>query len=167
MPFLANERQLSRPRGVREWRRMVMFVLVGIAGQGLIGWQPVLFTGSATAAAPDEEVPPEYKMKAIPPGWRDDPKIRAAGQEVFEGKTIPEVNCARCHGNDGKPTRVGKGAPDFSDPAESNKHSDAHWFWRLTEKKSGSKMPGYKDKLTEEQRWQVIAYVRALAQKAK
>jgi len=42
--------------------------------------------------------------------------------------------------------------------------SDAEWFWRLSEKKPGSKMPGFKDKLSEAQRWQVITYLRTLAQ---
>jgi mono/diheme cytochrome c family protein len=49
----------------------------------------------------------------------------------------------------------------------SKKHSDARWFWRISEKKSGSKMPGYKDKLSEEQLWQVIAYLRILAQSGR
>ena len=59
---------------------------------------------------------------------------------------------------------LGQGAHDLSDPTEGKKHSAAEWFWRLSEKKPGSKMPGYKDKLSEEQRWQVIAYLRALTQ---
>lgn len=164
MSLLANERGLSCPREVLRWRSMALLVMIGLVVHALIDWQPVLFKGIALAADIEREIPPEYRTKVMPSRWRDDPNIRAAGKEVFEGKAKPDVNCARCHGNDGKPTRLGKGAPDLSDPSEGKNHSDAYWFWRISEKKPGSKMPGYKDKLSEEERWQLIAYLRTLAQ---
>ena len=133
---------------------------MGILAGTLIG-------GALTLATADEAVPPDYAGKVMPPGWQSDPKVLTAGKEIYEGKAKPDVNCAKCHGNDGKPTRLGKGAPDLSDPAEGGKHSDTHWFWRISEKKSGTTMPGYKDKLTEEQRWQAIAYLRTLTQSVK
>ena len=124
-----------------------------------------------TAAMADERaeeaIPPEYAGKIMPTGMRDDPSVRVTGKDIYEGKINPEVNCARCHGSDGKPTKLGKGAPDLSDAAAGKKHSDARWFWRISEKKSGTTMPGYKDKLTEEQRWQVIAYLRILTPSGK
>ena len=115
----------------------------------------------------EEAIPPEYAGKIMPAGMRDDSNARVTGKDIYEGKLNPEVNCVLCHGSGGKPTMVGKGAPDLSDPTAAKKHLDAEWFWRLSEKRSGSKMPGYKDKLTEEQRWQVIAYLRAFAQIGK
>lgn len=124
-----------------------------------LGWTAVMADEGT-----EDAIPPEYTGKIMPAGMRDDPKARVTGKDIYEGKVNPEVNCARCHGSDGKPTKLGKGAPDLSDPAASKKHSDAQWFWRLSEKKPGSKMPGYKDKLSEEQQWQVIAYLRALTQ---
>lgn len=127
----------------------------------------MLVATGPTVAASDEAVPPDYAGRVMPAGWAGDPKVIAAGKEIYEGKAKLDVNCAKCHGSDGKPTRLGKGAPDLSDPAEDSKHSDAHWFWRISEKKLGSKMPGYKDKVSEEQRWQVIAYLRSLAQSGR
>lgn len=127
----------------------------------------MLMATGATAASSDEAVPPDYAGKAMPAGWPGDSKVLAAGKEIYEGKAKPDVNCAKCHGSDGKPTRLGKGAPDLSDPTEGSKHADTHWFWRISEKKSGTTMPGYKDKLSEEQRWQVIAYLRTLTQLGK
>lgn len=123
----------------------------------------ILVSGSLVAAG-DEDAPPDYAGKTLPPGWQTDSTILTAGKDIYEGKLKPEVNCAKCHGSDGKPTRLGKGAPDLSDAKEGRMHKDGQWFWRVSEKKVGSKMPGYKDKLTEEQRWQVIAYLRTLAQ---
>ncbi len=129
----------------------------------------VILTSLARALAlgAEETTPPEFAGKIMPAEMRDDVKTRAAGKDIYEGKINPAVNCARCHGNDGKPTKLGKGAPDLSNSAEVGQHSDARWFWRISEKKAGTTMPAYKDKLTEEQRWQVIAYLRTLAPSAK
>lgn len=114
-----------------------------------------------------DAIPPEYAGKMMPAGMRDNPKASLAGKDIYDGTVNPEVNCARCHGSDGKPTKLGKGAHDLSDPTEGQKHSDAEWFWRLSEKSPGSKMPSFRDKLSEEQRWQVIAYLRTLTQSGK
>lgn len=129
----------------------------------------VALAGAAASAddAPEGAIPPEYAEKIMPVAMRDDPQAHMTGKELYEGKINPAVNCARCHGSDGKPTKLGKGAPDLSDPAVSKKHSDTHWFWRISEKKAGTTMPSYKDKLTEEQRWQVIAYLRTLVPSGK
>ncbi len=121
----------------------------------------------ALALGAEGAIPPEFAGKIMPAEMRDDSKAHVAGKDSYEGKVNPAVNCARCHGNDGKPTRLGKGAPDLSNPAEVGQHSDARWFWRISEKITGATMPSYKDKLTEEQRWQVLAYLRTLAPSGK
>ncbi len=109
------------------------------------------------------EVPPEYKGKHLPAGWGSDPKVLEAGKAIYEGKTIREVNCADCHGLDGKPTRKGKGAQDLTDLTLA-KQPDDELFWKVSEGVPRTKMRGWKKYLTEDQRWQVIAYVRAFAQ---
>lgn len=134
----------------------------------VIGFLVVLAGAAASANdAAEEAIPPEYAGKILPVAMRDDPQAHMTGKELYEGKINPAVNCARCHGSDGKPTKLGKGAPDLSDQTVSKKHSDTHWFYRISEKKAGTTMPSYKDKLTEEQRWQVIAYLRTLAPSGK
>jgi len=110
-----------------------------------------------------EAIPPEYQGKQMPSGWLTDPKVIAAGKAIYEGKTNPKVKCALCHGEDGTPTRIGRGAPDFSDPSEA-RVSDAQWFWKISEGKRRTKMRSHKKHLTEEQRWRVIAYMRTFAQ---
>ena len=126
-----------------------------------------LMATGPTFASSDETVPPDYAGKVMPVGWPSDPKVLAAGKDIYEGKQKPDVNCAMCHGHDGKPTSVGKGAPDLSGLAEGSKHSDTYWYWRISEKKFGTTMSAYKDKLTEEQRWHVIAYLRTLTQSGR
>lgn len=112
------------------------------------------------------QIPPEYQGKKMPNGWLADPKVLAAGQAIYEGIGDSDVNCAGCHGIDGKPTRKGRGAPDLSDHQEAQK-SDAQWFWEISEGKRRTKMRGHAKHLTEEQRWKVIAYMRTLAQSTK
>jgi len=111
-------------------------------------------------------IPPEYQDKQMPNGWLTDPQVLAAGKAIYEGKTNPKVKCAVCHGKDGKPTRKGRGAPDFSDPSEA-RVSDAQWFWKISEGKRRTKMRSHKKHLTEEQRWQVIAYMRTFVKNSK
>jgi mono/diheme cytochrome c family protein len=144
--------------------RVIRSAMVG----GALGVLTAIFLVSGSlVAAGDDDLPPDYVGKTLPSGWQIDSTILAAGKDIYEGKLKPEVNCAKCHGSDGKPTRLGKGAPDLSDATEGRTHTDGQWFWRVSEKKVGNTMPGYKDKLSEEQRWQVIAYLRTLTQSGK
>jgi mono/diheme cytochrome c family protein len=141
---------------------ILLRIVVAIGFMASLEWAAAMADEGA-----EEAIPAEYAGKVLPARIRDDPKARVTGKEIYEGKVNPEVNCAQCHGIDGKPTKLVKGAPDLSDPAVGKKHSDAQWFWRVSEKKVGSTMPGFKDKVSEEQRWQVIAYLRTLAQSGR
>lgn len=138
-----------------------------MVGRALGVLTAILLVSGSLVAAGDDDVAPGYAGKTLPAGWQTDATMLAAGKDIYDGKLKPDVNCAQCHGNNGKPTRLGKGAPDLSDAKEGRTHTDGQWFWRVSEKKVGSTMPGYKDKLTEEQRWQVIAYLRTLTQSGK
>jgi mono/diheme cytochrome c family protein len=91
-----------------------------------------------------------------------------AYEESFErGAASYIVHCATCHGDGG----MGDGpAGTALDPAPaaiahtSQMMSDDYLFWRISEG-SGSfntAMPGWKNTLDEQARWDVINYVRAL-----
>ncbi|MDZ7379500.1 MAG: hypothetical protein ONB06_09160, partial [candidate division KSB1 bacterium] len=82
MSFVAKGRDLSCPREVLLWRSMASLVIIGLVVHVLIAWQPAFFQEIALAADLEKEIPPEYKTKAMPPGWRDDPNIRAVGKDV-------------------------------------------------------------------------------------
>ncbi len=144
--------------------RVIRSAMVGRA----LGVLTAILLGSGSlVAAGDDDLPPAYVGKILTPGRQMDSTMLAAGKNIYEGKLKPDINCVMCHGTDGRPTRIGNGAPDLSDPTEAKNHSNEYWFLRLSEKTPGSKMPGYKDKLSEEQRWQVIAYIRTLTQSGK
>ncbi len=126
----------------------------------------ILSPGEAFPQESDKDIPPEYQDKLMPSGWLTDPQVLAAGKAIYEGKTKAKAKCAGCHGEDGKPTRKGRGAKNFTDPSET-RDSNTHWFWEISEGKRRTKMRRHKKHLTEEQRWQVIAYIRTFAQASK
>ncbi|MEO8045927.1 MAG: cytochrome c [Nitrospirota bacterium] len=120
----------------------------------------VLVGGKAYAEdpVPLPEVPAEYADKKMPAGFLTDPKVLAEGALIYTGEANPQVNCASCHGKDGKPVK--KGARDFRDKAQMARMSDAFWFWRVSEGIPKTKMKAWRSQLSEEQIWQVIAYER-------
>ncbi len=93
---------------------------------------------------------------------------------IARGKKIYQQYCQVCHGADGKGT--GPAAKGLAHPpADLTNHfhrpphdGDAYLFWRVSEggtvepfKSMGSAMPAFKTILSEEQRWDVLAYVHA------
>ena len=72
------------------------------------------------------------------------------------GANLHATNCASCHGKDGKPVKAG--ARDFRRTEQMKLYSDAQWFWRVSEGVKGTKMKAWKTKLSEDERWKVIAY---------
>lgn len=118
-------------------------------------------------------VPIEYKEKHMPDGWWTDSEVIAKGEKIYQegvefigpdgAKEIQR--CAECHGASGKPKL--KGARDFREPPRMNKFSDSFWFWRISEGVPKTKMPAWKDRLTEEQRWQVMAFEHTFSHAGK
>ncbi len=126
---------------------------------------------------PLPKVPPEYNNHHMPDGWWTDPKVFAAGENIYQkgvqvtikkkGKK-PKTKvrkCAKCHGKTGKPKL--RGARDFRSAKSINRMSDSYFFWRVSEGVKKTKMKGWKEWLTQEQRWQVIAYVHAYSHGGK
>jgi mono/diheme cytochrome c family protein len=101
-------------------------------------------------------VPVAYQDKHMPDGWWTDPKIIEEGKKIFIGEENIDVNCASCHGKDGKPVK--RGARDFRVTQRMSLYSDSVWFWRVSEGVSKTKMKAWKSKLSEEDIWKVIAF---------
>ena len=68
------------------------------------------------------------------------------------------MNCASCHGKDGKPVKAG--ARDFRNGERMKLYSDSVWFWRISEGVPNTKMKAWKSKLPDEDRWKVMAFER-------
>ncbi len=94
-----------------------------------------------------------------PQGW---PTWEAAGLQA--GKELYVDRCLTCHGCAGNGLGSYAGTlivtpADFKqEPFRSM--PDDQWFWHVSEGVQGSVMPPWKESMTEEERWQVIRYIR-------
>ena len=139
--------------------RLAVVALMGFAGLLLSG------CGDDTpeSTGPPPPAPAEYADKHMPAGWWADEKIIAEGKEIFEGVKNIDVNCASCHGKDGKPVKAG--ARDFRKGDRMKLYSDSVWFWRISEGVPNTKMKAWKSKLSDDDRWKVMAYERTFGLK--
>jgi len=131
---------------------------IGIA-HVLTGLSAIVFFGCGEGEGPIKAPPPvpaEYANKHMPEGGWTDPKAIEEGKKIYEGELDVDVNCASCHGRDGKPKK--RGARDFRVAERMKLYSDSVWFWRISEGVPDTKMKPWKKKLTEEQIWKVVAY---------
>ena len=95
--------------------------------------------------------------------------IAPNSQSIAAGKAVYVKNCARCHGVSGK----GDGPDGLllnPRPADLTKHglpgvhTDAQLFDWITNGLPGTRMPAWKDKLSDTDRWNLVNYMRYLAQ---
>ncbi len=95
--------------------------------------------------------------------------ISTTPDSVRRGKVIYQDRCADCHGRKGRGD--GSGGVDLEckptdlTAAPLAAQSDGALFWKLTQGRKP--MPAYARKLTEEERWHVINFIRTLAPKTK
>jgi mono/diheme cytochrome c family protein len=142
-------------------RAIFVAALVGIGIAGL----------GATA---EQQKPPASK----PSGWQlapdadtkkspltVDEKVLNTGRAVFKEK------CTKCHGRTG----IGDGPDaepehrehmDLTSPKRADVNSDGVVFYKVSNGRRGPKMPAFKEELTEEQIWSVVAYVQTLRKKS-
>ncbi len=93
--------------------------------------------------------------------------LKADEKTIETGRKLYEENCASCHGPAGRGD--GEAGKDL-DPKPANIAfvidkpiaTDGFLMWTLSEggERLGTAMPTFKDVLTEEQRWQIIIYLR-------
>ena len=88
--------------------------------------------------------------------------VPADGASIARGKAVYASQCASCHGNSGR----GEGPAAKSlekSPGDLTKlrgQSDGELFWKITEGKKP--MASYAATLSEQQRWDVVNYLRIL-----
>lgn len=146
----------------------LLALLVGCAGGGSPG------TGSASGYPPPTECPqPRFTGKAPEPiRTRENPLPAtnthiAAGGALYQGDVQPA--CRMCHGRDGD----GRGPlsaqfeprpRNFACKETVNGIPDGQLYWIIRNGSPGTAMPGFGDKLSERETWQVVLYLRRLAQ---
>ncbi len=93
--------------------------------------------------------------------------VKATAESIAKGKALFAIQCAPCHGPGGK----GDGPvspkfvppPDLTSPALHRQRSDG--FWQHVIATGGAVMPSYGEALSPEERWEVVNYLRSIAQK--
>lgn len=98
-------------------------------------------------------VVPEDAKEGLSP-FRFTPETAKSGENIFQ------KNCKSCHGDPGKQNWA-KIVPPPGDPAsvEFQKQTDGEMFFRVTSGKTP--MPQFGSILSEDERWQVISYIRS------
>jgi mono/diheme cytochrome c family protein len=94
--------------------------------------------------------------------------VKSDENSLKEGKEIFSQQCKSCHGAKGKgdgpkAEKIDISCGDFT-ADDMAKQTDGDLFWKTTEGRKP--MPSFKEKLSDNERWTVINYVRSLG-KAK
>ncbi len=125
-----------------------MFILIALVLASCSG-------GDSNAIATSVSIPAEYVGKTNPL----DASAAAAGAEIFK------INCEACHGVQGR----GDGPAGAAlNPQPKNLAvfaptvGDDYLYWRINAGKDGTSMMAWNGALTDEQIWQVVAFIRTL-----
>lgn len=113
---------------------------------------------TAKLAGQTAVIPAEAKNKTAP--------FLFTPETVKSGEQIYQTNCKSCHGDPGK-GNYAKLVPIPKDPAtaEYQKNTDGDMFYILSNGRG--LMPNFSNILNEEQRWQVISFIRSLNKEYK
>jgi len=102
--------------------------------------------------------PPEARVQKNP--------VQVNESTVAGGEALYKARCTNCHGDngDGKGEEASRYSPapaDLTDPRVHNQ-TDGELFWKIT--KGRRPMPSFRNKLSDEERWEVVIYLRTLPQ---
>jgi len=90
--------------------------------------------------------------------------IEGNKSDLAVAKTLYVANCSPCHGTTGKGDGPAAAAlnpkPANHTSAAVQSETDGSLFWKLSEGRNP--MPSYKKILTDQQRWELINYIRTL-----
>ncbi len=123
-----------------------MFILIALA---------LASCGAENDAAATDSMPAEYVGKTNPL----DASAAAAGAEIFK------INCEACHGVQGRgdgPAGVALDPQPKDLAVFAPTVGDDYLYWRINAGKDGTSMMAWNGALTDEQIWQVVAFIRTL-----
>jgi mono/diheme cytochrome c family protein len=140
-PLSANQRNLLAPI-------LVTFLIVAIAG-GIVLYSFTGFGARARARKLQNPVPPT-------------PEGIAAARIIYENR------CANCHGANGdgkgpKAEELSVAPADFRNARVMAAVTDGELYWQIT--KGARPMPSF-ESLSEQERWQLVDYIRTFAQRS-
>jgi mono/diheme cytochrome c family protein len=94
--------------------------------------------------------------------------VATSSDAVGAGMMIYMDHCQNCHGESGdgkgkKAAELSIAPADFTDASRMGRQTDGELFWQITQ--GHLPMPAFKDKLTDEECWQVVTFIRTFANK--
>ncbi|MBK9661874.1 MAG: CopD family protein [Nitrosomonas sp.] len=110
---------------------------------------------------------PPFAMEAYPETYQK-PSVPFDVISISNGSQLFAEHCTSCHGPQGKGAEVILD-PEIKDPTDlltephTAKYTVGNVFHWLSHGISGTKMPGFSTKLSEEDRWDLINYLHALS----
>jgi mono/diheme cytochrome c family protein len=138
------------------WRLFIVLVMLPL----LTASSPAQETKTEQGKAPvEQEVSPDIVNRKNP--------VAPSATSIAEGKKLFTIDCVMCHGKEGD----GKGElavskklslPDYRDETAMKKFTDGELFDIITNGKG--EMPAEGKRATPEQIWNLVNYVRSLAQ---
>jgi mono/diheme cytochrome c family protein len=95
--------------------------------------------------------------------------LAASKDAIAKGREVYADRCADCHGKKGRGDGSGgadlERKPSDLTNAQAQAQSDGSLFWKISQGRRP--MPAYVRKLSDEQRWQVVHYLRSLSTQNK
>ena len=97
--------------------------------------------------------------------------VPASAESIEKGKTLylerTKGNCVFCHGdtgagNEANLSRLRRKPADLTNKEHLSAETDGELFWKISKGITGI-MPAGEKRMTEEERWHVVNYVRTLA----
>jgi mono/diheme cytochrome c family protein len=110
----------------------------------------------------------QYQGWTIPDGGKDEKSpVKNAADAAKKGKALFASNCAKCHGPEGK----GNGpdsdhAADLTDEFRTELNPEGVLFYKIWNGHTPD-MPAFKSKLTKDDTWNLVEYLKVLRTPAK
>src|SRR5277367_1107550 len=126
---------------------LVVFVIVAIAGSVVV------------YSLSDWKAPAQARSRQNP--------VPPTQQAIGLGMSTYSDHCQNCHGEDGngkgeRAEKLSVAPSDFTDAHAMTRMTDGELFWKISE--GHRPMPAFKDKLSAEERWQLVDYIRTFSQ---
>ena len=138
-----------------------------IAGLAMRAWRlPLAAVALAAVGAGVGLAIPPLSIDAYPTTYLR-PSVPYQASAITAGAALYQSHCAGCHGprgaGDGPDGRTLPRSPADLRAPHTAQHTAGDLFWWISHGIPGSGMPGFGSQLTEDQRWELINFLRALS----
>jgi mono/diheme cytochrome c family protein len=145
----------------RESRAIVTLACVFIAAFAVCSARGTFAQTKPPSTSAGWQLPPEADTLKNP--LTVDEKLLASGKAIFKDK------CERCHGasgrGDGPDADPDADNNDLTNPKRAERNPEGVMFYKVMNGRRKPKMPVFKEELSADQAWAVVAYAQSLRKK--